>query len=84
MGVMTCSRRGCSNIMCDTHISGVGYVCRDCQGEFEDYLTIERIPAGTENQIHNALEKFMETRKGDFVKSEQISVSDYFRKHSGR
>ncbi len=37
MGVMSCSRLNCSSIMCDTHIDSVGYVCPECQNEFENY-----------------------------------------------
>lgn len=38
MGVMNCSRKDCSSIMCHTHISGVGYICSDCQTEFKNFL----------------------------------------------
>lgn len=34
MGVMQCHRKGCENIMCDTYINSVGYICSDCKYEF--------------------------------------------------
>jgi hypothetical protein len=38
MGVLSCSRRGCKNIMCDIYIPEIGYVCYECRKEFTDYL----------------------------------------------
>lgn len=30
MGVLTCSRGNCINIMCDKHSYDYGYICDDC------------------------------------------------------
>ena len=30
MGVMTCNRRGCNNIMCDRYSDEYGYICSEC------------------------------------------------------
>ena len=38
MGVKSCSRKNCENIMCDTYIDNIGYICDECQKEFIDYL----------------------------------------------
>lgn len=62
MGVMSCSRTACDNIMCDTCVVGVGYVCNDCQNEFKECLSKEGINATTEGEIRIALDKFMATR----------------------
>ena len=37
MGVKSCSNTDCDNIMCDTYINTVGYVCNDCQKAFKQY-----------------------------------------------
>lgn len=33
MGVMTCRRNGCDNIMCDRYSSEYGYICHECFDE---------------------------------------------------
>lgn len=33
MGVLSCNRRNCSNIMCDRYNTTFGYVCDDCFSE---------------------------------------------------
>lgn len=38
MGVKTCSKPGCNNIMCDTYVPEVGYVCTECQDDFVRYV----------------------------------------------
>ena len=48
MGVMSCSRNNCDNIMCDTHIYDVGYICWECQKEFKEYLTWAPLEKGEE------------------------------------
>lgn len=42
MGVLACSRKGCENIMCDTYVPEVGYVCKSCQQEFKNYIEIQK------------------------------------------
>lgn len=53
MGVMTCSRRGCDNIMCDRHSTKHGYLCDSC---FEELVDL-----GTDVRIEN----FMDTPPND-------------------
>ena len=81
MGVMTCSRTNCGNIMCDTHISGIGYVCYECQTEFKKHLDSNDVEAKTESQIHKELQKFMVTDK-DADHHGEISVDDFFRRNT--
>lgn len=33
MGVLSCSRSDCENIMCDRHSSEFGYICGECFDE---------------------------------------------------
>lgn len=78
---MACDRSGCTSILCDTYISGVGYVCSSCQGEFEDYCESENIDASTEGKITKSLKKFMDTEKNSYT-DEEMTVSEFFNKHS--
>jgi hypothetical protein len=75
MGVMSCVRNGCDNIMCDTYIDGIGYVCYDCQKEFKKEYGDDS--EYSFNQIHYALERFVNTKKRD-VKNGNGTISDFF------
>jgi hypothetical protein len=33
MGVMSCDRNGCDNVMCDRHSDKHGYICYECFDE---------------------------------------------------
>ena len=76
---MSCSRKSCSNIMCDTYVDNIGYVCNECKEEFKEYLHKLSIRATTEGEINRALEKFMETRKDDYKEGNKMDVDEFFR-----
>ena len=59
MGVMSCYRNGCGNIMCDTYVSSVGYVCSDCQNEFSVLFPRKY----SERKLVKKLMEFMNTEK---------------------
>ena len=82
MGVMSCSRYGCENIMCDTYVDGVGYVCYDCQKEFEKYLKKKGLNPETEGQIKKHLKDFMETEKDEYVEGKEMDVDEFFRSYT--
>lgn len=82
MGVMSCLRTACDNIMCDTYVDGVGYVCNDCQKEFKEYLNKEGINARTEGEIRRVLEKFMETLKDDYTQGNEMDVNEFFKSYT--
>lgn len=82
MGVMSCSRRGCSNIMCDTHVDDIGYVCNDCQKEFDQYLDEMNLNPKTQTDIHNALENFMEITPRKNYGDGELSITEFFRKYT--
>lgn len=85
MGVLSCSRSNCENIMCDTYIPTMGYICNECKEEFEGLM-------GTNSHyskevIESKLEMFLETEKEEYVdlsnnNSDEISVYDYFEIYS--
>lgn len=82
MGVMSCSRKECENILCDTYVDSVGYVCSDCQSEFKEYLEGEGKTDLTEGGIKQELEKFMNTIKDTYVQGKKMDVDDFFINHS--
>jgi len=54
MGVMSCARTGCGEIMCDTYIEDIGYICYKCKQELED----------SKPESFLDVSKFMNTKKG--------------------
>jgi len=87
MGVMPCSRKDCDNIMCDTYVDGIGYVCYDCQKEFKEFSQRENsdddrenVDIDTEGNIRKKLSTFMETPKDNY--KDNMSVEDFFNKHT--
>ena len=57
MGVMSCSRRGCENIMCDRYSYEYGYICNECYAEL------------VERGVGIDVEEFMDTTKEDSYKT---------------
>lgn len=50
MGVLSCSRNGCSNVMCDRYSRLYGYICNEC---FEQLVREPRL----------SIAEFLETDK---------------------
>ncbi len=84
MGVMSCHRKGCESIMCDTYVASIGYVCHDCQTEFSDLMKARGKEEGTEKELAALLEAFMNTDKEyqGLDGKEPITVYDFFKKHT--
>ena len=81
MGVMSCSRRYCDSIMCDTYINDIGYVCRECEDEFRKYLKDDQIQPSNDNEFKSVLKIFMETDKDTYIEKPEIDVSDFFNQY---
>ena len=81
MSVKSCTRVNCENIMCETYVPMIGYVCDECQEEFK--LNYPRY-IDNESTIRANLEEFIETRKRDSIDWEepQKSVDDFFKYYS--
>jgi len=79
MGVMACSRGNCENIMCDTYVPSVGYICNDCKSEFSEYAKSKGL--STESEIIILLSEFM---KLDIDTNNQntISIETFFQNHT--
>lgn len=79
---MACSRKNCDNILCNTYISSIGYICGSCQFEFKEWLkTRDKYPL-TEKDINSELEVFMATDAETFKDSPKISVDEFFNRNS--
>jgi len=65
MGVMSCSRAGCDNVMCDHHSGTFGYICYGCKEELID--TRGSMTIGV----------FMSTPKQEYKKDESYAWGSY-------
>ncbi len=81
MGVMSCHRNRCENIMCHTHINGIGYICDECQEEFKDFLSSKGIVVESEGEIKRQLKKFMESEKGEYTKGRNMDIDEFFNEY---
>ena len=78
---MTCSRLNCENIMCDTYIPEIGYICNECKEEFKRFLEKTGNQPKTDMEIKAQLSQFMQT---EFVRFDgiEISIDDFFREYT--
>ena len=81
MGVMSCYRKECDNIMCNTYVPSVGYICYECKNEFKEYLESEGKTDLTDGEILRELEIFMNTTKGHH-KGSKIDIDDFFNQYT--
>jgi hypothetical protein len=83
MGVMSCHRKGCNNIMCDTYIPQIGYICRECQEEFKISLQNRGFNNPTEDNIYIELISFMEKEKlFNYSYNQDENIDNFFNKHT--
>jgi hypothetical protein len=83
MGVMTCSRRDCNEIMCDTYIQEVGYICNDCKSDFHKYCEETGANPDNEHDIKEELKDFMKESKTEFVESRnKMTINEFFNNHT--
>ena len=71
MGVMSCSKRDCENIMCDTYVDGVGYVCWECKDMFKQWMSTSETHPG---RIKQEFEAFMNEHKSDFSLAGRVAL----------
>lgn len=83
MGVRSCDRSGCSNVMCDTHVNDIGSICNECKEEFKQYLQENDVHyPETEIEIQAQLKLFMITRKGAYLAVKNMTVDEFFEQHT--
>ncbi|RTK95539.1 MAG: hypothetical protein EKK64_06870 [Neisseriaceae bacterium] len=56
MSVLSCDRKGCSNVMCDILVDGTTYICNECAREFIAKCGDRRFE---ERKIKKRFENFM-------------------------
>lgn len=65
--------------MCDTHVKDIGYICFDCQKEFENYLKFNGGVITSEYELKQELKTFMEMETGSQPSGDfQIDVAQFF------
>lgn len=83
MSVLSCSRNGCNNIMCDTYVDGVGYICNSCQHEFKHYVMkklTHDFPSDLELKL--LLMVFIETDGESYLVETSNCVDMFFRQYT--
>ena len=78
MGVLPCRRKDCEEIMCQTYIPQIGYLCSTCIREFKNKLESEGLKELPENELVSRLETFITSRK---ISSDIVNIEGYFNNH---
>ena len=79
---MSCSKRDCENIMCDTYVDGVGYVCWECKDMFKQWMSTSETHPG---RIKQEFEAFMNEHKSDFsFYDASFLVDEFFEQYTNR
>lgn len=81
MSVLSCDKRGCSNIMCDTCVCGQYYICNDCKEDFKKWLTKQSPLYLHSNEfIYDKFKEFMDIEKEYSNYNDDIDevVDDFF------
>jgi len=64
MGVLSCDRTGCTNIMCDRYSHTYGYICNDC---FKELLRLG---------INSDIRDFMNSTKSDTLMNDEEAAQN--------
>lgn len=78
MGVLSCDRLGCNNIMCDILVPEVGYMCYECVSEFKQYA--KSANPQTQGELIVLLKKFMGIRRED-LDTTPVDIDQFFEEH---
>ncbi len=83
MGVLACSRSGCSNIMCDIYIPEIGYICHECKKQFREYmLNKPHKVIFTEENIRESLREFIDNVPiRETLYGAASLIDDFFKKY---
>ena len=77
MGVMSCSRKECENILCDTYIPEVGYLCSGCIEEFKELYSNNKM---TNGEIIEALQTFISIPR--MYRDTPNNLNDFFKHYT--
>lgn len=84
MGIMSCIKSGCDNIMCDCYVPSVGYICILCQSEFYRHIQENNIILTTEEGLVSELKQFVQNKKpvNPHPIPKTIDIEAFFEKHT--
>lgn len=77
MGVMNCSRNNCDNILCNTYVNDIGYICDSCKEEFSLYLKYKNWSGMFAHELMDELKKFIDINKDGKIDIEN-NVDEFF------
>lgn len=74
-----CARKGCQTIMSNTYISGIGYICSNCEKEFKKTLSnVDQNIIVDDNYLKRKLKLFLNNKK---VKKAKTTINNFFNKN---
>jgi len=79
MGVKACSNTDCDNIMCDTYINAVGYVCIDCQKAFKQHLISQKVGFLNNYELAKELGWFLDGGLSSETPEDYDYIDEFFR-----
>lgn len=83
MSVNKCHRNGCTSILCDTYVDSIGYVCYNCQKEFQMTMgPLVVLGEMTEDHIESCLGSFMNIKKKEVYGHYDEQIKNFFAKHT--
>lgn len=84
MGVMSCARKDCDNVMCDDYLDNFGYICYECKEEFNLFAISKGKRFATVEEFQELLEEFREVDKQTSITENEnnISVEKFFEQYS--
>ena len=81
MGVLACNRIKCNNIMCDTYVNTIGYICDECILEFKTYVNQQNISVKEYDVMQSTLENFMSIDKYSIHNDSSIDIDEFFKEY---
>lgn len=67
MGLMSCGRTCCENILCERLVlESSKYICNECYSELVEYKQIALPKQSTSKEVRKFIEDFMDTKPGTY------------------
>ncbi len=81
MGVISCDRPNCENILCDIHLDEFD-ICNECFAEFKKSVGSSYLD--NDSQIRYRLKIFMKTNRSEYSSDNDSTIEKYLKKHGHR